>query len=201
MKHHTTRRLTACLMAATAMLSCLPAARSADVNEPALRIPRQPARHRCRQAAVVLEDRRPEIKGQRSEVRNKPPIRCWSPRSPELLAKDQGDLWDSGKVASDQSIQVEYAGKPLESGRLCHWKVRVWDKDGKPSAWSAPAGWSMGLLDARGLAGEVGQARPLDFRDARPRSLRLDLVSACRGHRRDAGDPGLFPCPPETAGG
>jgi alpha-L-rhamnosidase len=31
--------------------------------------------------------------------------------SPDLLAKDQGDLWDSKKVASDQSIQVEYAGK------------------------------------------------------------------------------------------
>jgi hypothetical protein len=29
---------------------------------------------------------------------------------------------------------------------VCHWKVRIWDKDGKASAWSAPAGWSMGLL-------------------------------------------------------
>jgi alpha-L-rhamnosidase len=66
--------------------------------------------------------------------------------SEALLKKDQGDLWDSGKVASDQSIQVEYAGKPLESRMYCHWKVRVWDKDGKASDWSAPAGWSMGLL-------------------------------------------------------
>ncbi len=66
--------------------------------------------------------------------------------TPELLAQDQGDLWDSKKVVSDQSIQVEYAGKPLESRRVCHWKVRVWDKDGQPSAWSKPAGWSMGLL-------------------------------------------------------
>ena len=43
--------------------------------------------------------------------------------TPELLAKDQGDLWDSGKVASDESIQVEYAGKPLESRTRCHWKT------------------------------------------------------------------------------
>ena len=49
--------------------------------------------------------------------------------TPELLAKDQGDLWDSGKVVSDQSIQVEYAGKPLESRQVCHWKVRVWLKN------------------------------------------------------------------------
>jgi alpha-L-rhamnosidase len=87
---------------------------------------------------------------QRSEVRDQQQTayQVLVASSPELIAKDQGDLWDSGKVVSDQSIQVEYAGKQLGSGRLCHWKVRVWDKDGKPSAWSAPAGWSMGLLDA-----------------------------------------------------
>ena len=66
--------------------------------------------------------------------------------TPELLAKDQGDLWDSGKVASDESIQVEYAGKPLESRTRCHWKVRVWDRDGKALPFSAAACWEMGLL-------------------------------------------------------
>lgn len=35
--------------------------------------------------------------------------------SPQLLAADKGDLWDSGKVVSDQSIFVDYAGRPLES--------------------------------------------------------------------------------------
>jgi alpha-L-rhamnosidase len=66
--------------------------------------------------------------------------------SPELLANDQGDLWNSGKVASDQSIQVEYAGKTLASRERCEWKVRVWDAGGKPSAWSSPAKWIMGIL-------------------------------------------------------
>ena len=64
----------------------------------------------------------------------------------ELLARDQGDFWDSGKVASGRSVHVEYAGKPLASRAVCHWKVRVWDEAGKVSAWSAPAQWSMGLL-------------------------------------------------------
>jgi alpha-L-rhamnosidase len=63
-----------------------------------------------------------------------------------FVTTTQGELWDSGKVASDQSIQVEYAGKPLSSRQACQWKVRVWDKDGKPSAWSKPATWTMGLL-------------------------------------------------------
>ena len=46
--------------------------------------------------------------------------------SEALLKQDKGDLWDSKKVASDQSIQVEYAGKALEARTYCHWKVRVW---------------------------------------------------------------------------
>jgi len=66
--------------------------------------------------------------------------------TPDKLAKDQGDLWDSGKTASDQSIHVEYAGKPLASRLRCHWKVRVWDEDGAASAWSDSATWTMGLL-------------------------------------------------------
>ena len=54
--------------------------------------------------------------------------------TPEKLAADQGDLWDSGQVASDQSTQVVYAGKPLQSRMRCYWKVRLWDADGQPDA-------------------------------------------------------------------
>ena len=66
--------------------------------------------------------------------------------SAEALAKDQGDLWDSGNVDSDQSILVPYAGKELTSRQQCFWKVRVWDGRGQASPWSEPASWSMGLL-------------------------------------------------------
>lgn len=66
--------------------------------------------------------------------------------SPEALAGDQGTLWDSGKVAGDQSIHVEYAGKPLASRARANWKVKVWDNEGKVSPWSKPALWTMGLL-------------------------------------------------------
>ena len=64
----------------------------------------------------------------------------------ETLAHDQGDLWDSGRVTSDQTLHVQYAGKPLGSRMQCFWKVRVWDKAGQPSPWSKPATWTMGLL-------------------------------------------------------
>lgn len=66
--------------------------------------------------------------------------------SPEQLARDQGDLWRTGKIVSSRSQQVVYAGAPLSSGRECFWKVRAWDERGMSSAWSVPARWSMGLL-------------------------------------------------------
>ncbi|HTL57840.1 MAG TPA: family 78 glycoside hydrolase catalytic domain [Candidatus Limnocylindrales bacterium] len=67
--------------------------------------------------------------------------------SPEALARDEGDLWDSGKVLSDQTSQVFYEGKPLSSRQLAWWKIRVWDKDRLATSWSSPAHWSMGLLN------------------------------------------------------
>ncbi len=66
--------------------------------------------------------------------------------SPGALNAGTGDLWDSGIVKSDQSIQVAYRGKRLASGAAAFWKVRIWDQDGHASDWSAPADWTMGLL-------------------------------------------------------
>jgi len=59
---------------------------------------------------------------------------------------NQGDLWDSGKIASSQSTQVAYRGQPLASRQHCFWKVRSWDSHGQPSAYSETAQWEMGLL-------------------------------------------------------
>jgi alpha-L-rhamnosidase len=64
------------------------------------------------------------------------------------LQKNNGNIWDSGKVLSDQSIQVEFAGKRLSSVTTYYWKVLVWDNHGNVSGWSKPAKWQMGLLNA-----------------------------------------------------
>jgi hypothetical protein len=66
--------------------------------------------------------------------------------SEALLKKDSGDLWDSGKVDSDETIQVLYAGAALKSSQQVFWKVRVWDENGKVSTWSKPATWTTGVL-------------------------------------------------------
>ena len=63
-----------------------------------------------------------------------------------ILDQGRGDLWDSGKVASDEQIAVAYGGRPLRSFERVYWKIRVWNGSGEDSAWSEPAAWTMGVL-------------------------------------------------------
>jgi len=63
------------------------------------------------------------------------------------LAKNEL-LWDSGKQSSDASTQVVYGGPALQTGQRYYWQVQVSDNQGRTSAWSEPAYWEMGLLQA-----------------------------------------------------
>lgn len=65
-----------------------------------------------------------------------------------LLAKEKGDVWDSGWIVSDEMQHVPYKGRELQSDRTCHWKVQVKDERGTVSAWSKPAFWTTGLFDS-----------------------------------------------------
>ena len=89
--------------------------------------------------------------------------------SEKQLQANVGDKWDSGKVNSDQSVNVDYQGKALTSGETCYWKVRVWpalskvegDKQGQPSMWSKPGSFEMGLLKQSDWKGQwIGIAAP-----------------------------------------
>jgi alpha-L-rhamnosidase len=70
------------------------------------------------------------------------------------LANDEADMWDSGIVESNQSIQIVYQGKELQSSKTYFWKVRVWDKNKVATPWSQTAYWSMGLLNKREWKGQ-----------------------------------------------
>jgi alpha-L-rhamnosidase len=74
--------------------------------------------------------------------------------SRQLLDADHGDLWDSGKVESDQSVAVRYGGQPLNSGQCCFWKVMVWDREGRPFPWSEPATFVTGKLKEEDWQGQ-----------------------------------------------
>jgi len=67
-------------------------------------------------------------------------------RTLKNLKKNNGDLWDSGKIASDRTAHILYDGKNLESRTKCFWKVKIWDNYGNESEYSKPAFWITGLL-------------------------------------------------------
>jgi alpha-L-rhamnosidase len=67
--------------------------------------------------------------------------------SAEIVATSDGrELWRFRELSGATS--VAYRGPALLSRRRVEWRVRAWDRDGRPTEWSAPASWEMGLLDA-----------------------------------------------------
>jgi len=73
---------------------------------------------------------------------------------PALLEPGRADLWDSGDVASSETLDVAYAGTPLSSGQQAFWRVQVCDDAGQPSRWSDVARFTIGLLTADDWGGE-----------------------------------------------
>ena len=63
-----------------------------------------------------------------------------------IVNDDKGEVWNTGKVASDQQLWIPYAGKKLQSNTHCTWKVKVWTTVGE-SEWSSDECFSVGLLD------------------------------------------------------
>ncbi|HBQ64689.1 MAG TPA: alpha-L-rhamnosidase, partial [Clostridiales bacterium] len=66
--------------------------------------------------------------------------------SPDMLATNQGDFWDTGKVASEQQLFIPYGGRALSSGQSYWWKVKVWDQGMNEGPWSRPACFETGLF-------------------------------------------------------
>ena len=62
------------------------------------------------------------------------------------VSTDKGQVWSSGKVSSNQSVQVLYAGAALQSNQKYTWQIRAWDNNGKTSAWSEKAFFQTALL-------------------------------------------------------
>jgi len=126
------------------------------VKEPDVRMP--PTNLRCEYLVdpTVIDVQEPrlfwEIQDARRGVRQTA-YRILVASSAETLSQDRGDMWDSGRIESDETIHITYKGSPLKSRMCCYWKVKVWLRVADSIAaeeatpWSKPAMWSMGLLD------------------------------------------------------
>jgi alpha-L-rhamnosidase len=75
-------------------------------------------------------------------------------RDADAFSAGKECLWDSGKVASAQTLAIQYAGAKLGSRQRCYWRVRSWDENDCASDWSEAAWWEMGLLEEKDWSAE-----------------------------------------------
>jgi alpha-L-rhamnosidase len=86
----------------------------------------------------------------------------------ESIRGGVGDMWDSGKQESDQSVNMVYKGRPLETGKVYFWKVKTWDNHGAESPWSDICEF----LTAAKLSDYSTARYPLQKQDDFPKEIR-----------------------------
>lgn len=110
----------------------------------------------------------------------------------DLKSLEKGNqlAWSSGKISSEQSVYVPYAGDELLPGTTYHWQVRVWDNQGKRSKWSEPSHWLTGIKNVDnwkaqwiqvGFEEEEGRPSPLfrkDFSSAKKVKQAVAFITA-----------------------
>ena len=102
-------------------------------------------------AGIPLHDATPELGWQLpSTVAFQRAYQILVSDTPDALANNRGDVWDSGRVAGRQSLGVPYAGPALASGKAYYWKVRIWDEENRLTPYAEPqefAGPAAGATD------------------------------------------------------
>lgn len=94
--------------------------------------------------------------------------------SAALLENGEADLWDTGRVESNRSIQHAYRGEELTAGQACYWQVEVWNEAGK-SVVSPVASWSMGMMGRSDWAQWI--AAPSEVFERDPEATAGDLTT------------------------
>jgi len=113
----------------------------------------------------------------------------------DLLNKDEGDMWNSGKVISNKMAFIEYVGKPLKSSQKYWWKVRVWDQKDEVSDWSAFAIWTMGILSeadwkAKWISANGAEKYAIKYSSARQDiDIKRDIIEYRKAIKPGATDP------------
>ena len=113
----------------------------------------------------------------------------------DKLNKNEGDLWNSGVIASNEMSQIQYAGKPLKSSQQYWWKVKIGYAKNKESAWSQPSHWTMGLLEekewkAQWISAAGAEKYAIKYSSARQDfDMKRDLAEYHRINKLKNGDP------------
>ncbi len=103
---------------------------------------------------------------------------------PDRLARDEGHLWDTGRVNSRDTSHIVYGGDPLAERQRVWWKVRSWNAEGRQSAWSQPASWELGLLEHIAWQGAWIEQPALAPDPSIPEAIELDALLPASLFRR-----------------
>ncbi len=111
-----------------------------------------------------ISDNRPELSWTIQSDKNDTYQTCYEilvSDSKSLIDKNEGNVWESGAVQSDENLRIAYSGKALEPFTRYYWKVRIKDNRGELSDWSETAWFETAMLsDADWSAKWIGDGRP-----------------------------------------
>lgn len=98
-----------------------------------------------------------------------------------ILDDNNADVWDSGRVKSSSSTDVEFEGKPLEPSKTYYWKVRLWDAQNRLVNYSETQSFSLGKSDDYKISTEnkfvIDKIKPVAF-DKRDNFYFIDFGKA-----------------------
>ena len=128
----------------------------------------KPVDLRCEHLAnpVGVDDLRPRLSWRLDDPRQgarQTAYRILAASTPEKL-EGKPDLWDTGVVAGDATLDIPYGGRKLLSRQIVHWRVQAWDHARKPCEWSEAASFEMGLLKPGDWAA-TWISRPLESKE------------------------------------
>ena len=98
--------------------------------------------------------------------------------SKENIDNNIGDIWDSGQVREANSSGIEYAGNPLKSGTIYHWKVRIWDQINRLSSYSESQAFQIGEIGSSPITDNIFQIdriKPVSFEQKNKTSWFVDF--------------------------
>lgn len=84
----------------------------------------------------------------------------WVSKSSSPALDASAKVWDSGKIASAESVGITYGGPKLEPRTRYYWSVRVWDAKGQSSQASEAAWFETGLLNQEWKAKWIAWKNP-----------------------------------------
>ncbi|WP_199271526.1 alpha-L-rhamnosidase C-terminal domain-containing protein [Cellulophaga sp. L1A9] len=97
------------------------------------------------------------------------------------VENNNGDVWDSGKIASNQSIDIEIKGTGLDVGQTYFWKVKVWDEKNTESLYSEFQSFKIGVrkdIITSANSFKIEHIKPVVFKQITDSSYFIDFGKA-----------------------